>query len=99
MTNPQSQIGNRKSKMIAGKVYVLGDHIDTDQIIPAKYLNLVPTIPAEYHKLGSYALSGLPAVSFESSRRREPAAAFRGFLNSGKPSLCLSRLILDRSSR
>jgi len=40
---------------------VVGDNIDTDQIIPAKYLNLVPTIPEEYRQLGSYALSGLPA--------------------------------------
>lgn len=45
---------------IKGKVYVLEDNIDTDQIIPAIYLNLVPTIPEEYDKLGSYALSGLP---------------------------------------
>ena len=36
------------------------DNIDTDQIIPAQYLNLVPTIPEEYEKLGSYALCGLP---------------------------------------
>ena len=48
-------------EIIRGKVFVLGDNIDTDQIIPAKYLNLVPTIPEEYRKLGSYALSGLPA--------------------------------------
>ena len=48
-------------KTISGKVFVVGDNIDTDQIIPAQYLNLVPTIPAEYRKLGSYALSGLPA--------------------------------------
>src|SRR5438132_12214330 len=45
---------------IRGKVYVLGDNIDTDQIIPAQYLTLVPTIPDEYEKLGSYALCGLP---------------------------------------
>lgn len=45
---------------LSGKVYVVGDNIDTDQIIPAKYLNLVPTIAEEYLKLGSYALSGLP---------------------------------------
>ncbi len=44
---------------IRGRVYVLGDNIDTDQIIPAEYLNLVPTIPEEYCKLGSYALAGL----------------------------------------
>lgn len=42
------------------RVFVLGDNIDTDQIIPAKHLNLVPTIPEEYEKLGSFALSGLP---------------------------------------
>jgi len=47
-------------KKLRGKVYVLGDNIDTDQIIPAQYLNLVPTIPDEYRKLGSYALCGLP---------------------------------------
>ncbi len=46
--------------IIVGKVYVLEDNIDTDLIIPAKYLNLVPTIPEEYRKLGSYALAGLP---------------------------------------
>lgn len=46
--------------IITGKVYVLEDNVDTDLIIPAKYLNLVPTIPEEYRKLGSYALAGLP---------------------------------------
>ncbi len=46
--------------IIKGKVFVVGDNIDTDQIIPAQYLNLVPTIPEEYEKLGSYALCGLP---------------------------------------
>jgi len=39
---------------------VVGDNIDTDQIIPAQYLNLVPTIPEEYEKLGTYAFAGLP---------------------------------------
>src|SRR5258706_8830877 len=48
------------SNVIRGPVYVVRDNIDTDQIIPAQYLNLVPTIPDEYDKLGSYALSGLP---------------------------------------
>jgi 3-isopropylmalate/(R)-2-methylmalate dehydratase small subunit len=47
-------------KTIRGKVYVVRDDIDTDQIIPAEYLNLVPTIPEEYAKLGTYALCGLP---------------------------------------
>jgi len=48
------------AERIRGKVFVVGDNIDTDQIIPAQYLNLVPTIPEEYAKLGTYALSGLP---------------------------------------
>jgi 3-isopropylmalate/(R)-2-methylmalate dehydratase small subunit len=46
--------------VFSGPVYVVQDNIDTDQIIPAQYLNLVPTIPEEYEKLGSYALCGLP---------------------------------------
>lgn len=51
---------NENSKKMRGKVYVLGDNIDTDQIIPAEFLNLVPTIPEEYVKLGARALAGLP---------------------------------------
>ncbi len=46
--------------VIEGSVYVVRDNIDTDQIIPAQYLNLVPTIAEEYEKLGSYAMCGLP---------------------------------------
>ncbi len=52
---------NAKIPVIRGKAYVAGNNIDTDQIIPAQYLNLVPTIAAEYQKLGTYAMSGLPA--------------------------------------
>jgi 3-isopropylmalate/(R)-2-methylmalate dehydratase small subunit len=48
------------SKVITGKIFVLDDNIDTDQIIPAEYLTLVPSKPDEYEKLGSYALAGLP---------------------------------------
>jgi len=40
--------------------FVVVDDIDTDQIIPAEYLTLVPSKPEEYEKLGSYALVGLP---------------------------------------
>ena len=46
--------------VFTGPVYVVRDNIDTDQIISAQYLNLVPTIAEEYQKLGSYALAGLP---------------------------------------
>ncbi len=45
---------------ITSPVFVCKDNIDTDQIIPAQYLTLVPTIAEEYEKLGSYALVGLP---------------------------------------
>ena len=38
------------ANIIKGKVFICGDNIDTDQIIPAQYLNLVPTIPEEYKK-------------------------------------------------
>jgi 3-isopropylmalate/(R)-2-methylmalate dehydratase small subunit len=48
------------SKIIRGQVFVVDDNIDTDQIIPAEYLTLVPSKPDEYEKLGSYALCGLP---------------------------------------
>jgi 3-isopropylmalate/(R)-2-methylmalate dehydratase small subunit len=47
-------------KVISGKIFVVDDNIDTDQIIPAEYLTLVPSKPDEYEKLGSYALIGLP---------------------------------------
>jgi 3-isopropylmalate/(R)-2-methylmalate dehydratase small subunit len=47
-------------KVIRGQIFVLDDNIDTDQIIPAEYLTLVPSKPEEYEKLGSYAMIGLP---------------------------------------
>ncbi|EPS62757.1 hypothetical protein M569_12032 [Genlisea aurea] len=56
-----------------GDCYVVGDNIDTDQIIPAEYLTLVPSKPDEYEKLGSYALIGLP--SSYRTRFIEPGAA------------------------
>ena len=45
---------------IEGVAYVLGDNIDTDQIIPAQYLTYNPSIPAEYKMFGKYALAGVP---------------------------------------
>lgn len=60
-TNGHEKRIREEHSIIRGKVYVVGDNIDTDQIIPARYLNLVPTIPGEYQKLGTYALSGLPS--------------------------------------
>ncbi len=46
--------------IIEGKVFVLGDDIDTDQIIPALYLTYNPAIPAERKMFGVYALCGVP---------------------------------------
>jgi 3-isopropylmalate/(R)-2-methylmalate dehydratase small subunit len=45
---------------ITGRAYVLGDNIDTDQIIPAQYLTFNPSIPEEYKQFGKYALSSVP---------------------------------------
>jgi len=55
----QSRLFTMQS-VFTGPIYVVRDNIDTDQIIPAQYLTLVPTIPEEYEKLGAYALCGLP---------------------------------------
>ena len=47
-------------KTITGKAYVLGDNVDTDQIIPAQYLTLNPAIADEFKQFGKYALSSVP---------------------------------------
>lgn len=47
-------------KTIRGKAYVLGDNVDTDQIIPAEYLKYDPTIADERRLFGRLALSGVP---------------------------------------
>lgn len=46
--------------IISGKAYVLGDNLDTDQIIPAQYLSFNPAIPDERKFFGMYANSGVP---------------------------------------
>lgn len=43
-----------------GPALVLGDNIDTDQIIPAQYLTYNPALPEEYRMFGKFALSGVP---------------------------------------
>src|SRR5205085_6774909 len=45
---------------IEGAAYVLGDNVDTDQIIPAQYLTYNPAIPAEFKMFGKFALCGVP---------------------------------------
>ena len=46
--------------VITGKAYVLGDNIDTDQIIPAQYLSFNPSDPQERKFFGMYAMSSVP---------------------------------------
>ena len=47
-------------QIIRGKVYVLGDNVDTDQIIPAEHLVYSLTDPKERKLYGRYALSSVP---------------------------------------
>lgn len=47
-------------EIIKGKAYVLGENIDTDQIIPAKHLVYSLSDPEERKLYGKYALSGVP---------------------------------------
>lgn len=48
------------SGIIKGKAFVLGDDIDTDQIIPANHLVYNLDDPEERKMYGAYALSGIP---------------------------------------
>lgn len=79
--------------VFTGPVYVVRDNIDTDQIIPAQFLNLVPTIPEEYEKLGSYALWGLPESSYSTRYVKE------GQLSSEYPIVIAGRNFGCGSSR
>ncbi|EWM20360.1 3-isopropylmalate dehydratase, partial [Nannochloropsis gaditana] len=53
-----------RPRQYRGKAFVARDNIDTDQIIPAEYLTLVPSKTDEYEQLGSYALIGLPQALY-----------------------------------
>ncbi|MBI5154058.1 3-isopropylmalate dehydratase [Candidatus Poribacteria bacterium] len=47
-------------KRIAGRAFVLGDDVDTDQIIPAEHLAYNPSDPEERKMFGKFSLSGVP---------------------------------------
>ena len=79
--------------VFTGPVYVVKDNIDTDQIIPAQYLNLVPTIAEEYEKLGSFALCGLPNVLYPARFVKD------GLLDSDYPIVVAGRNFGCGSSR
>ena len=53
-------MNQKMNKKIKGQVFCLGDHINTDQIIPAKHLVYKTNDPEERKLYGKFALSGLP---------------------------------------
>ena len=55
----------QRPREYSGPVFTCKDNIDTDQIIPAEYLTLVPTKKDEYVRLGSYAMCGLPEDQYD----------------------------------
>lgn len=66
--------------VIKGKAYVLGDNIDTDQIIPAQYLSYNPADPRERKYFGMYANSGVPDAEAglpDGNKRFVPEGEFR----------------------
>lgn len=75
---------------ITGKAFVLGDDIDTDQIIPAEYLAYDPSDPEERKYFGMYACVGVPEKQSglpEGGKRFVPEGAFGGeytFVIGGK---------------
>ncbi|MFB3893552.1 MAG: 3-isopropylmalate dehydratase [Phycisphaerae bacterium] len=59
MAKKAKSTGSRRAT-IRGAAFVVGDNIDTDQIIPAQYLTYNPADPAERKYFGRFALSGVP---------------------------------------
>ncbi|MEY1390178.1 3-isopropylmalate dehydratase [Providencia stuartii] len=52
-----------QSNILRGKVYVLGDNIDTDQILSAEYLKVNPATEEGRKELATLAMCGLPEGS------------------------------------
>jgi 3-isopropylmalate/(R)-2-methylmalate dehydratase small subunit len=62
-------------KIIRGKAFVLGDDVDTDQIIPAQYLVYSLTDPQERRLYGKHALSSVPPAQSGLPRGNVPFVA------------------------
>lgn len=61
---------------ISGPVFVLGDNIDTDQILTAEFMKINPSTPDGYKELGALALCGLPQGNDEFINRETGRAYF-----------------------
>lgn len=57
---------------ISGRAYVLGDNIDTDQIIPAEHLVYSTSDEEELKNYGRFALSGVPPMEAGLPEGRKP---------------------------
>ncbi len=84
--------------VITGPVFVVQDNIDTDQIIPAEFLNLIPTIKEEYEKLGSFALWG-SRIPLPHALRRRGRAGQQIPHCRGRPELHAAVPVSTRRSR
>ena len=59
-------------KIIEGLAYVLGNDVDTDQIIPAEHLVYSLSDPEEKKNYGKFALSGVPGDQAGLPKGNEP---------------------------
>lgn len=57
---------------ISGRAYVLGDNIDTDQIIPAEHLVYSTSDEEELKNYGRFALTGVPPMEAGLPEGRKP---------------------------
>jgi len=67
------------SEILRGRAFVLGDNIDTDQIIPADKLSYNPADPEERKFFGRYALNGVPPAGSGLPDGRVPFVAQGAF--------------------
>ncbi|MBK4716650.1 MULTISPECIES: LeuD/DmdB family oxidoreductase small subunit [Tenebrionibacter/Tenebrionicola group] len=71
------------NKNMRGTVYVLGDNIDTDQILSAEYLKINPASEEGREELASLAMCGLPEGSLPFINPKTQLAGY-DFIVAGK---------------
>jgi len=72
------------SKIIQGKVFILEDNIDTDQIIPTNHLLYSMKDPGQRLNYGKYALSGLPVEKYKVPFVQDNGASEYSIIVAGK---------------